>query len=99
MAIWGIRYVLPLIIDSTYRMDHNGGFQIGMDQHLQLTDRLQLNADYELEVELGEAWDYDELEVEHDYRVELEYRVTKDFSIVGNYDSDYRGGGGIRWRF
>lgn len=99
VAIWGIRYVLPLIIDSTYRMDHHGGFQVGMDQHLQLTDRLQLNIDYELKINPGNAWDYDELEIEHDYRIELEYRATKNFSIVGTYDADYRGGGGIRWRF
>jgi len=99
LATWGFRYVLPLIIDFEYRMDHRGTIQLGFGTTLQLTDRLQFNGEYEVAFELEDRWNYGDVDVEHDYVVELEYRVTKNFSLIGNYDSDHRGGGGVRLRF
>ena len=96
---WGARYVLPLLIDFEYRMDDRGSIQLGFENTLQLTDRLQLNAAYEVEFELEDRWKYDEADIEHEYVVELEYRFTKNISLIGNYDSDYRAGGGLRFRF
>lgn len=77
LATWGFRYVLPLIIDFEYRMDHRGTIQLGFETTLQLTDRLQFNGEYEVAFELEDRWNYGDVDVEHDYVVELEYRVTK----------------------
>jgi len=98
-ATWGFRYVLPLLIDMEYRVDHRGSMQLEFETELQLTDRLEVSGVYELEFELENHWDYSDVSIEHEYRVELEYRITKNFSLIGNYDSDHRGGGGARLRF
>ncbi len=98
-AAWGFRYVLPMLIEMEYKIDHRGGQEIRFHSSIQLTDRLEARAFYELGFGFEHPWNYSEYEIEHDYRAELEYRVTKNFSLVCNYDSDYRGGGGIRLRF
>jgi len=99
VATWGFRYMLPMMVDSELRMDHRGTLQAGFETHLQLTDRLKFHGIYEVAWALEEAWDYSEVDVEHDYRAEFEYRLNDSVSLVGNYDSDHRGGGGIRFRF
>ncbi len=99
LATWGFRYMLPMLVELEYKMDHRGGQEIGLHGQLQLTGRLEVHGFYEVGFEFEKPWNYSGFEVEHEYRAELEYRVTKTFSLVGNYDSEHRGGGGVRLRF
>jgi FtsP/CotA-like multicopper oxidase with cupredoxin domain len=99
LATWGFRYVLPLLVDFQYRMDHRGTMKLSFESSLQLTNRIQVNGEYEISYDLEDSWNYGDGDIEHEYVVELEYRATKMFSLIGNYDSDYGGGGGIRIRF
>ena len=99
VATWGIRYVLPLYIEMEGRMDCHGDFRLQFEKEMQLTDRVELSGYYRINFEFKEPWKYSNLEIEHEYRVELEYRLTKNLSIVGNYDSEYRAGGGVKLRF
>jgi FtsP/CotA-like multicopper oxidase with cupredoxin domain len=96
---WGFRYLLPLLVEMEGRMSHEGTIKLGFGKEFQLTDRLELCGIYEIDFENEDEWDYNEINIEHEYRVELEYRLTKDLSFIANYDSDYRAGGGVRVRF
>jgi hypothetical protein len=96
---WGFRYLLPLLVEMEGRMSQEGSIKLGFDKEFQFTDRLELHGIYEIDFENEDEWHYGEIDIEHEYRVELEYRLTKDFSFIANYDSDYRAGGGVRVRF
>lgn len=98
-AIWGFRYVLPMLVEFEYKMDQRGGQELGFHTELQLTDRLELHAFYELGFEFEDVWNYSELDITHEYRAELEYQINKTVSLVANYDSEHRGGGGVRFYF
>ncbi len=98
-AAAGIRYVLPLLVTAEYRIDHRGSHKFGFEKEVQLTPRLDLHASYEVEIEPEEEWDWSETHVEHDWRLELEYRLTDSLYLTANYDSDHRGGGGMRVKF
>lgn len=80
----GVRYILPLLIEANLSIESNGDLHLELESELQLTDR----------IEFGWHWDS-----ENDYRLELEYEITKGISVVGNYDSDYDFGAGLMAKF
>lgn len=98
-AVAGIRYVLPFLVTTECRIDQRGSLKFGFEKEVQLTPRLDLHAFYEVELEPEEEWDWSETNVEHDWRLELEYRLTDSFYLTANYDSDHRAGGGVRVKF
>lgn len=98
-ATWGFRYVLPLLVEMEYEMNHGGGQSLEFHGEWHLTDRLEAHAFYKVGFGLEENWDYSDFHMTHEYRAELEYRVSKSFSLIGNYDSEHRGGGGVKLRF
>lgn len=95
----GFRYVLPMLITAEYRIDHRGGHELAFHAEIQLTDRLEAHGFYKIGFGLEDPWNYSHAELEQDYRAELEYRLNQTFSLIGNYDSDHQGGGGLRLRF
>ncbi len=87
-AIAGIRYLLPLNIESRLWADSEGGARFSIGKHFELTPQLSL---------FGEA-EYDT----HDFwegRAGLSYLVTRNFSFVGQWHSDFGLGLGIQLRF
>ncbi len=84
LAVLGIRYLLPFYIWSDLRIDHEGSLRLQLDAEIQLFPRLFLHGF---------------INTDGEWRYGFEYIVTKRFSIVANYDSDYDAGIGIRLSF
>lgn len=81
VGVAGFRYVLPLLIESQWRIDTEGGLRLSLNSHLQLTDRIFFN------------WQAD---TDKEYRIGLLYEFNKHLSMVTQYDSDYKWGLGVR---
>ena len=84
LAVLGIRYVLPMLIDSEIRLDSKGNARLELSSDLQLTNRTKFD------------W---LVNTDDEYRLGLEYEITKKVSLVANVDSDYDGGVGIKVKF
>ena len=83
-AIAGIHYVLPLLIEADLRVDSEGQGRLGLSSDLQLTDRVSF------------SWD---VNTDNEYRLQLEYELSKSLSILGNHDDQYDWGIGIEAKF
>ena len=87
-GVFGLRYLLPLNITSRVWMDTAGEFQFGVGKHLDITPRLAVFSEAEYDTK------------EHlDIRAGTSYMLTKHFSLIGQWHSDFGWGGGLRWRF
>lgn len=84
VAIVGMHYLLPLMIDADLRLDSQGDLRLGLESELQLTDRTAL------------LWEFN---TDSEYRVQLELEVTKALAVTGGYDDHYGWGAGIELRF
>ena len=87
-GILGLRYLLPLNIGSLVRVDTAGEFQFALDKHLELTPRLAIFTEAEYDTE--EHWET---------RAGSSYLLSKHFSLVGQWHSEFGWGGGLRWQF
>lgn len=87
-GILGLRYLLPLNIGSLVRVDTAGEFQFALDKHLELTPRLAIFTEAEYDTE--EKWEA---------RAGSSYLLSKHFSLVGQWHSEFGWGGGLRWQF
>lgn len=83
-AIIGIRYTLPLLIESDLRLDSKGKVKLALGSDIQLTDRTKFK------------WQYD---TNKDYRLSLVYEMNKKLLLDTTYDSKYKWGAGIRLMF
>jgi FtsP/CotA-like multicopper oxidase with cupredoxin domain len=83
-AIFGINYILPLLVESNLRIDTDGKVRLQMHNEHQLTERIKF--DWE--------WDTDD-----EYRVRFGYEYNKQLMVIFNYDSDFKFGAGIESRF
>lgn len=81
VAIIGVRYLLPMFVQSELRLDHlgNARFQLSRSD-MPVTRRLRLslvgNTDWE-------------------YNIDFDYNIGKRFYIHASYDSDYKYGAGL----
>ncbi len=87
-AIAGIDYLLPLNFQSREWIDSNGGARFYLDKSITLVPRLNLTL--EAEYDTHELWTG---------RVRMSYLLSKAFSGVAEWASDYEWGAGIAWRF
>jgi len=87
-AIAGFRYPLPMLIDTFAWVDSDGEFRFGATKSYPITDRLHI---------FGEV-EYDTRN-EYEWAAGLEFVVSKQFSITGNYHSEFGVGGGLTVRF
>ncbi|MFA7172023.1 MAG: multicopper oxidase domain-containing protein [Kiritimatiellia bacterium] len=87
-GIFGLRYLLPLNITSRVWVDTAGEFQFAVGKHLELTPRLAVFS--EAEYDTKEHWEI---------RAGTGYLLTKHFSLIGQWHSDFGCGGGLRWQF
>ncbi|CAM3063591.1 multicopper oxidase family protein [Rariglobus hedericola] len=87
-VIAGATYTLPYLVNATATLQSNGDARLGLAKTIPLTARLGLivRADYDT------AQDFS-------WMTGLTYTLTKQFSLIGSYDSDYGAGAGFFFRF
>lgn len=84
VGMFGLRYVLPLLITADLRLETNGEVHFGLSSELQLQKRLK----FEWE------WNTDE-----EYEVGLEYELNKAVSIVASFGSEFEAGIGLLFKY
>jgi hypothetical protein len=87
-GIVGLKYLLPLNLESRLWIDTDSGARISIEKSFHLTPRLEL---------LGEV-QYD-THVQWEGSTGLYYILKKNISLVGKWHSDFSWGGGIQIRF
>ena len=87
-GILGVRYLLPLNVESALWVDSEGELRFILEKDLQLTDRLSAFGDVEYDTEI--KWDW---------VLGLEWTLNKQFSLVGKYHSEFGLGCGVSIRF
>ncbi|NLT72102.1 MAG: multicopper oxidase domain-containing protein [Verrucomicrobiaceae bacterium] len=87
-AFGGVEYRLPYLVESFAQVDSEGDFRFGLGKSLQLTNRLSIFG--EIEYDTGSEWEWSG---------GLEYLLTKQFSLISEYHSDYGIGGGVSFRY
>lgn len=83
-GILGVEYTLPLLVKADLRINTKGKLRFGLANEHQLTDRVSFDW----------RWNTDK-----EYTLELNYAITKQIYISGNYDSRERFGLGLALRF
>lgn len=86
--IGGIEYRLPYIVWSGVTFDSEGDVRLSLMKNFQLTPRLSLIT--RVEFDTGTEWQWN---------AGLNYTLTKNFSLITEYDSGHGFGGGIGFRF
>lgn len=92
VALLGLRYVLPLLIEINLEMNSNLEIQMELESHLQLLQRGRLDWEFNLN------WDK-KFKPDKDYRLEFSYEWNKNFSLTASYDSEFKQGAGVRFKF
>jgi FtsP/CotA-like multicopper oxidase with cupredoxin domain len=87
-GIWGIRYLLPLNIESSLRIDSAGEFRIELAQDIQLTSRLGIFGDIEYDTESREEW-----------LLGGKYTLSKNLALISQYHSEFGAGVGMEFRY
>lgn len=87
-AVFGIRYLLPLNLESRTWIDSDGGARIHLEKTFELTPRLALRG--ETQYDTRHHWEG---------AAALTYLIHKDVSLVGRWHSDFGFGGGLQIRF
>jgi hypothetical protein len=81
VGVLGVRYLLPMFMQSEVRIDHLGNVRFQLSRNdMPITKRLRLslvgNTDWE-------------------YNIDFDYNIAKRFYIHASYDSDYKYGAGL----
>ena len=81
VGVLGMRYLLPMFVQSELRVDHLGNVRFQLSRNdMPITKRLRLslvgNSDWE-------------------YNIDFDYNIGKRFYIHASYDSDYKYGAGL----
>jgi FtsP/CotA-like multicopper oxidase with cupredoxin domain len=87
-AIAGITYRLPYLFDSSLGVDSEGGIRVGVGKTVQLTDRLSIFGMIHYDTRTRVEW-----------QAGFDYTLSKQFSLVGQYHSDFGLGAGFGFRF
>jgi len=83
-GVFGINYMLPMLIESDLRIDTKGHVRFGLKSNLQLTKRIKFE------------W---LANTDKEYRLQLSYEFNKNILLTAAYDSYFEEGVGIRLRF
>lgn len=87
-VIAGASYRLPYMVDVTATFQSDGEARLAIAKMLQLTSRVGVMARAEHDTAQDFSW-----------MTGITYTLTKQFSLIGSYDSDYGPGAGISFRF
>ncbi len=101
-AIAGVRYLLPLLINSDLRIDSKLRPQISLSTGFMIFPRLGIYGKYEYQMDFGWVNDFEpgeDYREETTWQVGLEYVLGRNFSLMGSYDNRFGAGGGLSVRF
>jgi FtsP/CotA-like multicopper oxidase with cupredoxin domain len=87
-VIAGATYRLPYMVDFTTTLQSNGDARVALGKMLQLTTRVGVMARAEYDTAEKFSW-----------QIGASYTLTKRFSVISTYDSDYGIGAGVGFRF
>ncbi len=87
-GIFGLRYRLPLNVESRVWVDTASELQFAVNKHLELTPRFAVIS--EAEYDTKEHWEI---------RAGTSYLLSKHVSLIGQWHSQFGWGGGLRWQF
>lgn len=87
-GVFGLRYLLPLNLESQVWIDTDGGARFNIGKSFQLTPRLALLG--KIQYDSHDMWEG---------RAGLSYLVHKNFTIISQWHSQYGFGGGLQIKF
>ena len=87
-GIFGARYTLPLLIQTTGWADTEGEFRVAVAKELPLTSRLSAFGEVEYDTRTKYEWQAGAI-----------YMINKNLSLIGSYHSDFGAGGGFSYSF
>jgi hypothetical protein len=87
-GVVGLRYLLPFNLETTAWVDTDGGARVQAEKEFTLTPRLHLIG--EVEYDSHDKWEG---------KAGLSYVVTENFSLLGQWHSEFGWGGGLQVRF
>ncbi|MFH1501847.1 MAG: multicopper oxidase domain-containing protein [Candidatus Eisenbacteria bacterium] len=87
-GVAGLRYLLPLNLESSVWADTDGGARANLAKELQLTPRFALRG--EAQYDTHSLWEGN---------VDVSYTAARAFSLVGRWHSDFGYGGGLTLLF
>lgn len=97
-AVVGIKYLLPLLIDSDLRIDSKLRPQIGLSTATMILRRVLLYGEFEYQMDFGWIHDLPDgsyLKGETTWQVGLEYFINRDWRINASYDNRFGAGAGV----
>jgi len=87
-GVFGLKYLLPLNLESRVWIDTDSGARVYLEKSFQLTPRLDLLG--EVQYDTHKQWEGS---------AGIFYTLTQSISLVGKWHSDFSWGGGIQFRF
>ena len=101
-AVAGVRWLMPMLINSDFRIDSKLRPQIAFSTGFMIFPKLGIYGEYEYQMDFG--WDGklpegQNFEEETTWQVGLEYVLGRQFSLMGSYDNRFGTGGGLSVRF
>ena len=95
----GIRYLLPYFVEWDTSLDHKARWEIELGYELHLLPRILLLAEWSAKVDSGfitkkEKWNWDQ-----EWSVDIEYILSKSFSLRGGYSNHFGWGAGLSIRY
>lgn len=84
LPVAGIHYTLPFFIESDLRINAKG--------------RVRLQLDWQLWI-LPRVFTLYRVNTDKEYHIDAQYVLSRDFALSAGYDSRYKWGGGLLWRF
>lgn len=97
-AIGGIRYLLPLLINSELQIDNKLRPQVGLSAGLMVFPRIGIFGEFEYQMDFGWVNDLPEdsnFENETTWQVGTEYVLAKNLQLFASYDNRFGTGGGL----
>ncbi len=101
-AIAGIRYLTPYLFTLDVRMDSKLRPQISLSRAITIFPKTIVFGTYEYQADFGWVDDLpqgDNFNKEVTWNTGIEYLLSKNFSLMGSYDSRFGAGGGLSLRF
>ncbi|TXD85545.1 copper oxidase [Subsaximicrobium wynnwilliamsii] len=101
-GVVGVRYLLPLLIDSDLRIDNKLRPIISLSTATMIFRRVAIFGEYEYQMDFGWVNDFEagtDFKEETVWKLGLEYVLSRDFSLMGSYDNRFGAGGGLSLRF
>lgn len=100
-AIGGIRYLLPLLINSELRIDNKLRPQISFSKSTLIFPHIAIFGEYEYQIDFGWADPIGDANYtkETTWQAGAEYIFARNFSVMASYDNRFGAGGGLSVRF